>query len=328
MRIAILADIHGNMPALEAVLGALERLQPDQVVVDGDIINAVPFSAQVIDCVRAQPWVVVRGNHEFYYLDHGTARAFPGSDDPERWGQLLWLMGHISPQQGAYLAMLPDECTFYVPGTQPLRIAHGVPGRNRVGFYRGQSDAAMAAEIDGVREQTLISAHTHVQIDRHIVMDSDLQAELAAAPHAGAELHIHTPLAHRHWHVINPGSVGLPLDGRPLAQFAVIDSVSEQVARGGWRVTHHAIAYDRRRALEAYTTTGMLSAGGVMSQLFFWEVITAELEIVRFYRWAFANGRDPDKEAIGAVFDHYISATRRDAYVAERNPLAHRGLWE
>jgi hypothetical protein len=328
MRIAIMADIHGNIHALEAVMAELERLQPDQVVVDGDLINAVPFSAEVIDTLRAQNWVVVRGNHEFYYLNHGTQRAIPGSEDPARWGQLHWLMEHISPQQGAYLAVLPDECTFYVPGTQPLRISHGVPGRNRVGFYRSQSDAAIAAEIDHVREQTLISAHTRVQIDRHILLDSDFQAELAAAPHAGGELHSHSFPTHRHWHVINPGSVGLPLDGRPLAQFAVIESVPEHVTRGGWRVSHQAVAYDRRPALEAYHTRGMLEAGGVMSRLFLWELVTAEQEIVRFYRWAFSNGRDPDKEAIGDVYDHYVRVTGRDAYVAERDPLTRRGPWE
>ncbi len=44
MRLAVLADIHGNLPALEAVLAELERLQPDAVVLDGDLINGVPFS--------------------------------------------------------------------------------------------------------------------------------------------------------------------------------------------------------------------------------------------------------------------------------------------
>ena len=82
MRLAILADIHGNLPALEAVVAELERLQPDHVVVDGDLINAVPYSTEVIDFVRAQSWLVVRGNHEFYYLDFGTERAVPGCEDP------------------------------------------------------------------------------------------------------------------------------------------------------------------------------------------------------------------------------------------------------
>ena len=114
MRLAILADIHGNLPALEAVVEELERLQPDHVVVDGDLINAVPYSTEVIDFIRAQRWLVVRGNHEFYYLDFGTERAIPGCEDPDRWGQLHWLVENITPAQGQYLAMLPDDCTFFI----------------------------------------------------------------------------------------------------------------------------------------------------------------------------------------------------------------------
>ncbi len=321
MRLALLADIHGNLPALEAVVAELQRLQPDHVVVDGDLINAVPYSSAVIDFVRTQQWSVVRGNHEFYYLDFGTERANPGCEDPDRWGQLHWLLEHISPAQGEYLAMLPDDCTFYLPGTAPLRVAHGVPGRNRTGFYRSQPDAAIAAEILGVREHTLVSAHTHVQIDRHVTAEDDSFSGLAADPHAGADLYLHGPRLHRHWHVINPGSVGLPLDERPLAQFAVIESVPETTVRGGWQVTHHAVEYDRRRALSAYAATGMLEAGGVISQLFYWEVVTAEPEIIRFYRWAGGRGLDPDRGSIRHIFEQYVAATARDQYVHARDPL-------
>jgi predicted phosphodiesterase len=316
-----LADIHGNLPALEAVAAELERLQPDAVVVDGDIINAVPFTTQVIDYVRARDWVVVRGNHEFYYLDYGTERAIPGCEDPDRWGQLHWLIDQISPEQGAYLAMLPDERTFYFPGTQPLRIAHGVPGRNRTGFYRRQTDAAIAAEIEGVQEPTLVSAHTHVQIDRHVALDGDAQAALATDPHAGIDLFVHAPRRRQHWHVINPGSVGLPLDTRPFSQFAMLESVPNSIEPGGWRATHFSVPYDRRPALEAFTSMGMLEAGGVISQLFYWELVTAEAEIVYFYRWAAANGLDPDYDPIRYAFERYVAATGRDLYVRERDPL-------
>src|SRR5262245_43011857 len=96
MRIALLADIHGNLAALQTVMVELERLQPDYVVLDGDIINGVPFSTEVIDLVRAQDWAVVRGNHEFYLLDFGTPRAVDGSNDLSRWGQLHWLVERIS----------------------------------------------------------------------------------------------------------------------------------------------------------------------------------------------------------------------------------------
>lgn len=330
MRLAILADIHGNLAALEAVVTELERLQPDYVVVNGDLINAAPFSAEVIDLVRACDWTVVRGNHEFYYLDFGTPRAVVGSDDIARWGQLHWLMGRITPSQGAYLGMLPDERVLYVPGTQPIGIAHGVPGRNRVGFYNDQAASSIAAELDRVYTPTFISAHTHVQVDRHVSLVVQGAIERLSNPpveHVPQTMQSnqfgHSTQSERHWHVINPGSIGLPLNGDPTAQFAMLESVAEEEVAGGWRATHLRVAYDRRAMLEAYATTGMSEAGGVITQLFYWELVTAEQEIVVFYRWARANGYDPDENMHG-TFEAYCRVTGRDGYVRARDPLYQR----
>jgi predicted phosphodiesterase len=324
MRLALLADIHGNLPALEAVLAALEALQPDHVVVDGDLINAVPFSGPVVECVRARPWTVVRGNHEFYYLDFGTERADPGCDDAARWGQLHWLVEHITPEQGAWLGLLPDDRTLYLPGTRPLRVTHGVPRRNRVGFSSRQTDEAIAAELHEVGEATLVSAHTHVQVDRHVAAAGD-GAALDADPHRGGRDRLGAEGAQpRRWHVVNPGSVGLPLNGDVRAQFALLDSVSEAAERGGWQATMHRVAYDRRPALDAFTTSGMADAGGVITRLFYWELVTAEPELIHFYRWAYANGLDPDGGnglTVNDVFARYAEATGRAAYIREHDPL-------
>lgn len=327
MRLAILADIHGNLPALEAVLVELERLQPDAVLLDGDLINGVPFSCEVIDLVRTRAWTVVRGNHEFYYLDFGTARALPGADNSSRWGQLHWLVERITPAQGAYLALLPDDMTLYVPGAEPLRVAHGVPGRNRVGFYRAQSDAAIVAEIETVAERTLISAHTHVQIDRQVRRSGDASEAALRDPHGATEIHRRAPDADQQWHLINPGSVGLPLDGRPLAQFALLENVPAAVEPGGWQVTHITVPYDRRPALAAFRTSGMLEAGGAISELFYWEVITARPEIIPFFRWAYANGLDPDGDDMLACFAGYVAASGRRDYVRSVDPLYQRAAW-
>lgn len=301
MRLVILADIHGNLPALEAVLPEIERVQPDFVVLDGDLINGTPFSGEVVDLVRSLNWVVVRGNHEFYYLDFGTERAAPGTEDPQRWGQLHWLVERMRPDQGAYLAMLPDERTFFFPGAQPLRIAHGVPGQNRVGFSNQQSDDEIAPKIKHVEEPTLVSAHTHVQIDRQI------------------ESHYGEPSLRR-WHLINPGSIGMPLNGDPRAQFAVLEITDDPAVWGGWRATHVRVAYDRRPVLDAFEQSGMLAAGGIISQLFYWELCTAEPEIVLFYRWCWQNGQDPDLDVLGA-FGAYKQTTGRDEYAQMRDPL-------
>lgn len=329
MKIAVLADVHGNLPALEAVMAELETQQPDLVVLNGDLINAVPFSPQVIDRVRSQDWIVVRGNHEFYYLNWGTDRAAPGSDDPARWGQLHWLIERITPEQGNFLAALADERTLYVPGTQPLRVAHGVPGRNRVGFYNEQKEAKIAQELHEIGERTLISAHTHVQIDRFVaevhLRNGEDPAALESDPHAArAPHHHHAAATPPRWHLVNPGSVGLPLNRDPRAQYAVLESVPEVETYGGWRATHHRVAYDRRPALDAYHQTGMLEAGGVISQLFYWELVTAEPEIIYFYRWAYQHDLDPDEKPWD-TFRAYVAATRRDQYAAQRDPLQHSG---
>lgn len=322
MQIALLADIHGNLPALDAVLTRLETLQPDYVILNGDLINGVPFSTEVIDLVRRRGWVVIRGNHEFYYLDFGTERALPGCEDPIRWGQLHWLVETITPAQGAYLAMLPDERTLYIPGTQPLRMAHGVPGRNRVGFHNEQSDEHIASEIEPIQERTFVSAHTHVQIDRHIRMDIDRSSSLQLDPHVDSRT-AHQPETHRQWHLINPGSVGLPLNRDPAAQFALLENVREAEEAGGWRVTMQRIAYDRRPALDAYMESGMLDMGGIITRLFYWELVTAEAEIVFFYRWAWTHGYDPE-HATQSAFDAYVAATGRDQYVQRHDPVYQR----
>ncbi|MBX3012712.1 MAG: metallophosphoesterase family protein [Caldilineaceae bacterium] len=323
MQIAILADIHGNLPALEAVTAELEQLQPDYVVVNGDLINGVPFSTDVIDRARRLGWIVIRGNHEFYYLDFGTERAVPGCEDITRWGQLHWLIKQITPEQGAYLATLPDERTFYFPGTRPIRIAHGVPGRNRVGFYNEQKDAEIAAELQSIREETVISAHTHVQIDRHVRLDTNRARALQVDPHIDTHVN-HQQELHRHWHLINPGSVGLPLNGDTTAQFALLRNVPEQEAAGGWQATMQRVAYDRRPALQAYEQSGMMAIGGVITQLFYWELVTANPEIIFFYQWAWEHGYDPDN-ATQVAFDAYRAATGRDHYVRRRDPLYAKG---
>ena len=339
MRLAILADIHGNLPALQAVQTELERLQPDYVVLDGDLINPAPFNNRVVDVVRASDWVVVRGNHEFYLLDYGTERAPKGTDDAERWGSLHWLVKRMGAEQANYLAALPDELCLRFPGCQSIRVAHGVPGRNRVGFYQEMPAEKIIPKISSIEERTIVSAHTHVQVDRHLHKTEFVDP--MTDPHEGGALSKHgnagpssssTTAATsedagerrapgRHWHLMNPGSIGLPLNGDPAAQFALLESVPESEEPGGWKVLHQRAPYDRRPVLEAFSTEGLLEAGGVIAQLFYWELVTAEPEIIQYFRWCWANGHDPDANEIRQSFAAYGDATGRDRYVKERDPL-------
>ena len=74
-RLAVLADIHGNLPALQAVIDDMAQFAVDQVVVAGDSINWGPFSREVLEVIRERRWPVIRGNNELYLLDYDTERC-------------------------------------------------------------------------------------------------------------------------------------------------------------------------------------------------------------------------------------------------------------
>ncbi len=317
MRLAILADIHGNIHALQAVAAKLEQLQPDVVIVNGDIINAIPFSNQVVDFLRATDWSVIRGNHEFYYLDYVAGRAPESWNDAERWGQLHWLTKRLRPENGNYLAALPDDMTYYYPQAEPIRITHGTPGNNRMGFVNRTPDEDILNAIRDISQTTFVNAHSHVQIDR-LVREENGTADRNSDPLFFLEDKEDKHL--RKWHVVNPGSVGLPLNGDPRAQFAILESVSPGAIPGGWRVSHYRVSYDRRPALEAYTTSGMIEAGGVISELFYWELVTAQREIPYFFLWKRAN-LPPDGHTFREEFEAYKQATGRESYILQKDPL-------
>ena len=84
---------------------------------------------------------------------------------------------------------------------------------------------------------------------------------------------------------------------------------------------HQRVPYDRRPVLDAFHSEGLLEAGGAIALLFYWELVTAEPEIIQFFRWCRSNGHDPEAEDIKHSFDTYRKATGRETFVNERDPL-------
>ena len=73
--------------------------------------------------------------------------------------------------------------------------------------------------------------------------------------------------------------------------------------------------------LDAFHSEGLLEAGGAIARLFYWELVTAEPEIIQFFRWCRSNGHDPEAEEIRQSFAAYCEATGRVNFVNERDPL-------
>lgn len=251
-RLAILADIHGNLPALDAIRRDLVAFAVDQVVVAGDLINFGPFSAQVFDAVREAGWAVIRGNHEYYLLDYQTARAPAEWDDPRRWGLLAWLMRQMGEERRHLIAAWPDTLSLRFPDAPPILVAHGTPRSPWDAIRRLASDEEIAEKLAGVSESLVIVGHTHLLMDRR------------GGP----------------WRVLNPGSAGNPLDGIPTASYLILES-----REGEWRPSFRRVAFDRDAVLREFERQRIVEEGGVIGHFVVEEFRTARPEVSPFLRW-------------------------------------------
>jgi predicted phosphodiesterase len=252
-RLAVLADVHGNLPALNAVLNDLAHVQVDQVVVAGDVINWGPFSPQTAERVISEGWAVLRGNNELYLLDHGTPRA------PAHWEAYTiprLLLEQMGSRLTAQIATWPDALTLRFRDAPSVRVVHGTPRSHFEPIFPNVAEAELAVLLEGVEESTVICAHTHLSLDRQL----------------------------GRWHVINPGTVGVPLDGTSGAQYALLEGDER-----GWRVTFRRVAYDNSPLFTAFEQQRFVEQVGVIGRLVIEEFRTARLEVVPFINWQAAT---------------------------------------
>ncbi|NJN81283.1 MAG: metallophosphoesterase family protein [Caldilineaceae bacterium] len=250
MRIAILADIHGNLPALEAVVADLQTQAPDLVYLAGDQINRCPWNNEVMDLIDAWQWPAIYGNHEWIVAHLGTEKTqFAGRD---RFPSLWWTRENLSPNHLATVCALPAERRLDLDDGPAIRLLHGVRGDPFVGMLPEAADAVLAAYLEPMEESVVISAHTH------------------------------RPLARRvgRWQLFNPGSVGMPYNGDPRGQYMLLQSSAQ-----GWQPIFRQVDYDRGRVAVAYRESGFQAACGPMAELYLRTVETGEPWASDFAYW-------------------------------------------
>jgi predicted phosphodiesterase len=181
VRVAALYDVHGNLPALEAVLGELEREEPDAIVFGGDVI-AGPMPRETMERVlslgdRAH---LIRGNADRIVLEfrRGLREGGVGFAD-------AWVGEQLRAEHAELLDRLPLTTTLEVDGLGPTCFCHATPRSDDEIFTERDPDEVVASMLDGVRERTVVCGHTHIQTERHV------------GP----------------WRVVNAGSVGIAYGG-------------------------------------------------------------------------------------------------------------------
>ena len=210
MRVAVLSDIHSNLPALEAVLSALGT--PDQVWVLGDIVGYGPHPDAVVERLRELDAIAVQGNHDAATLGRIPVGPF---NDLAR-AAVEWTASVMQPENLDWLAEQPEK---RVEGD--FTLAHGSP-RDPIWEYLFSIPAARI-NLAAFETPYCIVGHTHHQIT---FRDDHGQIEALLADDGGR-----LTLDDRR-SILNPGSVGQPRDGDPRACAMTMDTETLEVE---WR---------------------------------------------------------------------------------------------
>ncbi len=193
MRVAVLSDIHGNLPALEAVLADVRRLQADRVVVGGDVLPG-PMPRECLEALMALdvPVQFIHGNGDREALAHLLGNEM--TTVPERFrGPVMWSAEQLGQHYRPTLATWPMTLTVEVPPLGRVCFCHSTPRNDVEVFTRLTPEDVLKPLFEGLGVQLVVCGHTHMQFDRMV----------------GSV------------RVVNAGSVGMPF-GEPRADWLML----------------------------------------------------------------------------------------------------------
>jgi diadenosine tetraphosphatase ApaH/serine/threonine PP2A family protein phosphatase len=188
VRVAALYDVHGNLPALEAVLAEVEREQLDAIVLGGDFVFG-PLPRATLDAMlslgdRAR---FVLGNADRWFLDVYDGRVEPEPED-------AWLLEQLDASRREFFAALPRRLVMDVDGLGSVLFCHGSPRSEDEIITAITTAERLRPMLEDVEQRLVICGHTHVQFDRTI---------------EGTR-------------IVNAGSVGMPYEDAPGARWAML----------------------------------------------------------------------------------------------------------
>jgi len=192
MKIAALYDIHGNLPALDAVLADVLRLGVHEIVVGGDVVPG-PMPSECLERL-AQLDMPVRyisgnGEREILLRRRGETSAMPLGYEP----MMRWVADQLNPSHEKLMGALPPTHRVSVPELGDILFCHASPRNDMDIFTRRTSEAVLLPIIEPAGVDVVVCGHTHMPFDRQIGSTR----------------------------LVNAGSVGMPFD-KPGASWLLI----------------------------------------------------------------------------------------------------------
>jgi diadenosine tetraphosphatase ApaH/serine/threonine PP2A family protein phosphatase len=230
MKVAVVSDIHANLPALEAVLAAIAPEEPDELWCLGDVVGYGPHPNECTALIRERADLCLAGNHDLAVLGTLSTEDF----SPDAAISARWSAAVLDADSRAFLESLPSRAR-----RGEAELFHGSP-RDPVWEYVLTEQAAADA-LDATTAGVVLVGHSHIAL---ALTAEDGAIDGGLAP-GGSE----AQLEGRRW-LLNPGSVGQPRDKDPRAAWLSLGFDSG-------RAVFHRVPYDIGRTQAAIRERGL-----------------------------------------------------------------------
>jgi putative phosphoesterase len=252
MRLAVLCDVHGNLPALEAVLEDARLRDIHGIIIAGDLSGGPEADETVRRMLSFRHWMV-RRNSDLNLLRYAEDLAPPEWHTGRQYALLRWGCQHNHQETLRLLRTLPEQLVIAIPGTAPIRVVHGSPRDPFEGLSPDEPEALETA-MTQADEPVLVCGHTHIPWQR------ERNGRL----------------------VLNPGAVCGPLNGDVRAQNALLTWDGCH-----WLAEHHAAAYDLASISASFHDSGFLEQGGALARAFLLSIQTGRNVSLAFLEHAY-----------------------------------------
>lgn len=220
----ILSDVHGNLPALEAVLADARSCRPNEIWNLGDFLGYGPFVNEVVDLLFEKCSAQVIGNYDLKVLKFPEKKnKWKKSKQKEKFIAFQWAWQHLSKKNAARLRDLPRQ-QYQTVGRFEMLLTHGSPAKvsELVGPKTSMKRLRELAQM--THADIFLSGHTHVPFLKTVQQVT----------------------------FINPGSVGRPEGRDPRASYAIVNQFCES-----FTVEFYRIQYDIERMVRALHAAGL-----------------------------------------------------------------------